>query len=889
VSFPSLQEQLAEALAKELRFEREIGGGGMSRVFLAEDVALSRRVVVKVLPPELITELSADRFRREVLIAAKLQHPNIVPVLSAGSAANVLYYTMPFVAGESLRMRIEREREEGGGLLPIAEAVRVLRDVARALGYAHRQGVVHRDIKPENVLLSDDGVLVTDFGVAKAMSDAMVHEGSRPLTSDGNPLGTVDYMPPEQAVGDPGIDHRADFYAFGVVAYEMLSGAPPWAGRTRSQVLAAQVAADPPSLSLARADLSPAIAALVARCMAKRPADRPSSADEIIAALDATSTSTRGRWLSRRGTIALGGAMMVVAAAGLALARMPDAPYSRGALLATLLGRAEPVLQPNRYLVGTFENRTGDKQFDQFGYLIANSVAKALVAARVEVVDPNTRQLNEALVSQFPWLVSEGQRNRAAAREAGAALVIAGSIFLDGDSLRVSTTISDLATNALMPSIADVSAPVSRPDTLVARLATRVAATIKFTSDTVVVAKPGVYSDAASPGAYDAARRGMEAYFRHDSMMYPLLGQAEHLDSTWATPTAFLAYIDAWSQRAEALDSDIARGTGLAARMTPAEQALFSYAKALDAHDLDALLPAAMEFMRNTPGSLESPLVVSSTALGLQQPDVAQRVLAATSPDRGLNLIGPYYWQNKVGLAQMQGDQRALLEAVRNGERRFPRWILFRAYHVRALVQRNQLDDVRDVVDDAQLDALPRAAARVVVAAHAASALVMGGRAEDARRIAHEWWPSAVQFRQDTARWVQEAVASLALMDQRWSELAAMDAQGTLSSAHAYSDRVSYAAVANLKMSDVAAALRRDSLLAADHPRLDFGYRELARARIAAHRGELDRATRLLEQAAAEGIRLHLLWGIDFMSDPFLAPLRAHPPFLRLVGRVPRA
>ena len=210
MAYPSLFEQLDSALGATFRLERELGGGGMSRVFLAEDRELGRRVVVKVLPPELTTELSADRFRREVLIAARLQHPNIVPVLTAGQAGSVMYYAMPFVEGETLRARLLRECARGARGLPLEDVVRILRDVARAMGYAHRQGVVHRDIKPENVLLSDDGVLVTDFGIAKAMTDAAKLGAVAALTIDGRAIGTVEYMPPEQAVGDPGTDHRAD-------------------------------------------------------------------------------------------------------------------------------------------------------------------------------------------------------------------------------------------------------------------------------------------------------------------------------------------------------------------------------------------------------------------------------------------------------------------------------------------------------------------------------------------------------------------------------------------------------------------------------------------------------------------------------------------------------
>ena len=205
----------------------------MSRVFVAEETALGRKVVIKVLPPELAAVLSADRFRREIQLAASLQHPHIVPLFAAGEAGDLVYYTMPLVEGESVRARLTREGE-----LPVPEAVRVLRDVADALSYAHRHGVVHRDIKPDNVLLSDHHALVTDFGVAKALDEATRHAT---LTATGLALGTPAYMAPEQAAADPHADHRADIYALGVLGYEILAGRPPFTGPSPQAIIAAQL------------------------------------------------------------------------------------------------------------------------------------------------------------------------------------------------------------------------------------------------------------------------------------------------------------------------------------------------------------------------------------------------------------------------------------------------------------------------------------------------------------------------------------------------------------------------------------------------------------------------------------------------------------------------
>ena len=253
----SLREQLQATLEGSYTLGRELGGGGMSRVFVAEETTLGRRVVVKVLAPELTEGMSAERFAREVRVAARLQHPNIVPLLAAGERDGLAYYTMPYVEGESLRARLSRE-----GRLSIDVAVSVLRDVARALEYAHEHGVVHRDIKPENILLTHGAASVADFGIAKALhvartaapSGAGDVETTGPRATDetltrlGSSLGTPAYMAPEQAAGDPDVDARADVYAWGVVAYELLAGAPPFAGRTAHALVMAHIGEPPPPL-----------------------------------------------------------------------------------------------------------------------------------------------------------------------------------------------------------------------------------------------------------------------------------------------------------------------------------------------------------------------------------------------------------------------------------------------------------------------------------------------------------------------------------------------------------------------------------------------------------------------------------------------------------------
>ena len=281
-----LSEQLSAALGNTYRIERELGGGGMSRVFLAEEVGLNRQVVIKVLPPEMAAGVNQDRFRREIQLAARLQHPHIVPLLTAGATGDLLYYVMPFIKGESLRTKLSRESE-----LPVPEAVRILREVTDALAYAHAEGVVHRDIKPDNVMIAGGHALVTDFGVAKAVSEST---GSHSLTSMGMAIGTPAYMAPEQASGDPNVDHRADLYALGAMAFEMLAGRPPFAGANAQALLAAHVTQVPENVSQLRPAVPPGLNTVVMRCLEKRAADRWQQAKELLPHLDFLMTPSTG-------------------------------------------------------------------------------------------------------------------------------------------------------------------------------------------------------------------------------------------------------------------------------------------------------------------------------------------------------------------------------------------------------------------------------------------------------------------------------------------------------------------------------------------------------------------------------------------------------------------
>ena len=417
-----LRERLERTLGDAYSIERELGGGGMSRVFVALERSLGRQVVVKVLPEEMAGQVSVDRFRREISLAAQLQHPHIVPLLTAGDSDGLPYFTMPYVKGESLRARIAH-----GGELPVSEAMRVLREVASALAFAHDAGVVHRDIKPDNVLLSGGSAMVTDFGVAKAVSAATT-QGRSGLTSLGVALGTPAYMSPEQASADPMVDHRADIYSWGILAYELLTGGTPYTGRPASAMLAAHVTEAAEPVARRRPGVPVPLAALVMKCLEKRPSDRPQSAAEIVRALDDMVTPSGGSSPTRATTsrVGRGGAI-----AGAVAAAVLVALGGYWSLHRTTSADGTGV---HTVAVLPFDNRSGDSTYDYLADGMSDELRSALTG--VEGVSVKARS-------------SSAQLRGKGAREAGAKLdvaaVLEGSISRAGQRLRVTAELVRVA------------------------------------------------------------------------------------------------------------------------------------------------------------------------------------------------------------------------------------------------------------------------------------------------------------------------------------------------------------------------------------------------------------------------------------------------------------
>jgi serine/threonine-protein kinase len=429
--------RLTAAFAAQYTIERELGGGGMSRVFLAREVGLNRDVVIKVLPDDVAAGVSFERFSREIQLAASLSQANIVPLLTAGSADGVPYFTMPFVEGESLRTRLGTPPA-----LTIADCVGILRDVARALSYAHARGVVHRDIKPDNVLLSHGTAVVTDFGIAKALSAARTMGGGATLTQSGMAIGTPAYMAPEQIAGDSDIDGRADLYAWGCLAYELLSGAPPFVRDSTQRVLTAHLTETPKPFSVVRADVPAPLARLILRCLEKEPADRPQKAEELLRDLDTVFTPEPSPSpVPARPTPAArgsgGGARMAVWVLGGAIA---------AAILFTTLRRT-----PGRMLVSTdavadksiavlpLANLSGDKADDYFGIGLSEEMTRALTKSGVRVIGRTSAAS----------LLARGLDERAIAKELGVGSLLTGSVQRAAGQVRINVSLVSAADGAV--------------------------------------------------------------------------------------------------------------------------------------------------------------------------------------------------------------------------------------------------------------------------------------------------------------------------------------------------------------------------------------------------------------------------------------------------------
>lgn len=861
------------------RVEREIGAGGMASVYLAHDERHHRQVAVKVMREELASSMGAERFHREIRIAAALQHPHIVPVYDSGDAGGLLYYVMPFIAGMTLRQRL------GRGDVPILEAVRIMRDAADALASAHEHGIVHRDLKPENIMLAGRHAMIMDFGIAKAVSQA-----TQALTMGGVSLGTPAYMSPEQVTADPSVDHRADIYSFGALAYELVCGRPPFIG-TLHEVLFAHVSGVVPPVNMYRDAVPPDLASLIMRCLEKEPADRWQRADDMLAVLEQFSTrsalstpllsdsllraqsasvqparrSARSPW--RRWALALGGVSL--SAATVALVTAAGRAYRVRALLAA---QETERIAAARVLVAPFATPERTPGLQQVADLLESSLTKGLqITGRVTATDSRTAVGQTAFPDTGSALLAMPAVARRLARATGSGLVVVGRILVVGDSLQLEGKLLSTATGAEVVQIPVERGPRVRSGETLERMTQRVMGAVVLHRDPQWGSSiPG--TRAPTYAAFRALQDGVESINRGDAPAgVEAFRRAYALDTTFTIAATRAGYALLSLGRFAAVES---LGVTLLARrdgMPAFEAHYLDRLIAWNRGDLAGVYEAARELERVAPESNLARYAYARSALFVNRMAQARDQFALIAPD-------------SPDLGGVQGLFADMAEA---------------AHHLG--------EHARELALAEAWAAHPRNRAPLRARYAVAVALVGLGRIPSVRTMFPEFLSGGVE---GTTRAV--AFATGLVRELRWhghDSVAtalgrmALDRLGATLTPH---ERILLYSCAG---SDTAATVLTDSLLAAsprdlqalgwkatfaarrhdratadgvlrvlerDVPAFDHGARTANRASILALLGERDGAVRLLHQAHAEGAAFQ---GYAFHARIGLEPLRGFPAF----------
>ena len=673
------------ALADRYAIERELGSGGMAIVYLAEDLKHHRKVAVKVLRPELTAALGAERFLREIEIAARLQHPHILPLHDSGAAQGLLYYVMPYVEGDSLRDRLNRETQ-----LPLEDALQIAREVADALGYAHSHDVIHRDIKPENVLLSGGHAVVADFGIARAISAA----GGEQLTQTGLAIGTPAYMSPEQAMGKAQLDARSDIYSLGCLLYEMLAGEPPFNEPSAEAIIARRLTESPPAVSAVRNTVPDPVEQAVTKALARLPADRFTTAAQFAEALVSA------------GEVSVSvGAVMTPAQLGTA------ALVRRKRVLATWLAPVLGVvllvvgavvawrtasgssLDVERVLVDIFQNETGDPSLDPLGRMATDWITQGLTyTGFVDVVSAGTPLLSRLPVGFDTGVRFGPDRLEAAAKAHGTGTVVWGRYYVQGDSLYFQPHVTDARNGEVLATIEPVRAPVDAPLDAMEQLRDRVMTTLATLTDPRL-AKWSRY--ASKPPTFEAYKEFVEGVELHTTQMkfaeaIPHFLRAAALDSSFTMPLL-------WAMMAGAAKDSI--GEALNRRreqLAPLDRHFLDYLLARDKMDA---LQAIRRVVEIAPGSdyLKN---AGSSALNLNRPREALRFLLDADPESGW-LRGWFpYWNSLTVAYHVLGDHRKELEAARRSRRQFPNHVSTLGYETRALAALGRTEEVEARVEE---------------------------------------------------------------------------------------------------------------------------------------------------------------------------------------------
>ena len=644
---------------------RELGAGGMATVYLAEDMRHDRYVAVKVLRPDFAASLGSARFLDEIRIAANLTHPHIMPLHDSGAADGLLYYVMPFSEGESLAERIDRD-----GAVPIPEAMTAVEEILDALRCAHGQGVVHRDVKPGNVLIHQGHATIVDFGVAKALSEAVRRDPSD-MTAEGVAIGTPEYMAPEQAAADPSVDHRADLYSTGVVAYELLTGHAPFEGGSPQSILTRQITEAPLPVTHWKPSVPAPIASWVMRSLEKRPADRWQSAEDMLEALkaagaevasaDVDEATAQGRSSSGRRRTLQAAAVLVVAVIG---------------VFAWSFFRGPALDEEARVVVDVFENRTGDASLDPVGYMLQDWLTDGLLqSGLLEVVPTITaRQAADFIAAER----GEGDARdpiAALSNETGAELVLSGTLYRDGDQLHIQASVSDASDPTqvvLLASMDPVSGSADNVTPLFDQVRERVLGYLATSLNRRLTAQVGRTEHAPTYEAYASLNRAMDRYAARDyEEASELFLRAFELDDTYVVPLVYaslsLRNHDEW----ERSDSVVTILESRAGELSEYQRHWVEYSRAVLDGDLEA---ARLTIRRAAALAPQSKAAYNWALIAVRMgcPHEAREALASLDPDRGAMRGISRYWHRLIEAAHQTGDHEEELELIEELERRYP-------------------------------------------------------------------------------------------------------------------------------------------------------------------------------------------------------------------------
>jgi serine/threonine-protein kinase len=821
-----------------------IGAGGMGRVYLAHDTKHDRDVAIKVLDPDSARMVGTHRFMREIQIAAKLTHPNIVQLYDSGEAGGQLFYVMPYVEGESLRQRLLRET-----MLPVGDAVRWAVEICDGLAYAHAHDIVHRDIKPENLLFQGDHLLIADFGIARAMHLA----AEEMITSEQLVLGTPIYMSPEQATGTA-IDGRSDLYSLGCVVHEMLTGEPPYRGATPQAVTAKKLAGQYPGVRIVRPTVPQALEHTIARALAVIPADRFPSVEEFAQSLRSAARPRRGRVLLRLLALAVVSGALV-----LAVARYPV--------------RSEPAPPPRpRVVVQLFDNRTGDSRFDPLGFMATDWVTEGLQrTAAVDVVPSPTALAASRLLRDS----AAGDPVRELARETGATLVVSGAIYRDQDTLVFQAQLANAVAHRLVGVVEPIRTGQAQPAQALQQLRARLMGLLSLSMDdrAIQAERPPTYA------AYQAFSEGMDAYIRNDDRLALAAFEKAHaLDTTFVLALLYAAFCHTNLHHYAPADSVLRLAAPQRDRLNQHDRYWLEYQMAELAGNTAGAVAAIRRAAELAPGSKAVYNFAVATFEG-RQPFAAESALQRLSPDLGSMRGWLPYWDQIASALHVEGKHRQELTAAREARRRFPDRIDAYLPEARALGAERKSAELEKLWLSATANTKAEPAQLGTLAYEAGSELLAHG---DSGR-AQVWLKRAYQefTLADTAPGATEA---------RWGRMQAAARLGRLNEAFELGQALirddparndftlGLLGIVAARLGNRTRAKAVLEQLAADRRPYTFAEPQFQAGRIAAELGDYDRADELLAFASASGYP----YDMEFHRDQSLARLRGRPIFGQL-------